>query len=193
MKRNHVFSVRNLVMMAALTAMSIILSRYLGIQVSENLRISFESVPIILAGMWLGPISGMVVAFLADIIGTVLSGYGAWFAPITVGPMLVGLISGLSTRYVFRSDLTAVKDTWKVFATVIVAGIINSLLVGSLTTTLYQMIVVGREDAFGVLLTANFLQRIATKPFVIAVDAVLVFLVNKAVYKPVIRQIVSRA
>ena len=38
MKRNHVFSVRNLVMMAALIAMQIILARYLSIQVNETLR-----------------------------------------------------------------------------------------------------------------------------------------------------------
>lgn len=173
--------------------MSVILARYLGIQASENLRVSFESVPIVLAGMWLGPVSGAVVAIVSDVVGTILSGYGVYFPPITLGPVLVGVISGLSTRYVFRSDLTATKDTWKVFATVVVAGIVNSLLVGALTTSLYQVIVVGREDAFSVLLAANFAQRIATKPIVIAVDAVLVFLINKAVYKPVIRQIVSRS
>ena len=193
MKRNHVFSARNLAMMAALVAMSIILARYLGIQASENLRISFESVPIILAGMWLGPVSGALVALVADVVGTVISGYGVWFPPIALGPILVGVISGLSTRYVFRSNLTAARDTWKVLLTVAVAGILNSLLIGAVTTTLYQIIVVGRTDAFGVLLVANFAQRIATKPLVIAVDAVLVLFVNKAVYKPVIQHLVRRA
>ena len=51
MKRNHVFSTRNLAMMAALIAMQIILARFLSIQASDTLRVSFESVPVILAGM----------------------------------------------------------------------------------------------------------------------------------------------
>ena len=70
------FSTQNLVMMAALVAMQIILARFLGIQVSETLRISFESIPVILAGMWLGPLPGAIVAVLADLLGTIISGYG---------------------------------------------------------------------------------------------------------------------
>ena len=57
MKRNHVFSVRNLVMMALLVAIQIILARYLSIQ-SEMFRVSFETIPLALAGMWLGPLAG---------------------------------------------------------------------------------------------------------------------------------------
>ena len=111
MKRNQngIFSTRNLILMAALVAMQIILARFLSIQVSEILRISFESVPVILAGMWLGPLSGAIVALVADILGTVLSGYGIWFPPIALGPVLVGVISGLSTKYMFRSDLSSTR------------------------------------------------------------------------------------
>lgn len=88
MKRNQngIFSTRNLILMAALIAMQIILARFLSIQASDILRISFESVPIVLAGMWLGPLSGAIVALIADILGTVLSGYGIWFPPICPWP-----------------------------------------------------------------------------------------------------------
>ena len=140
MKRNQngIFSTRNLILMAALIAMQIILARFLSIQASDILRISFESVPIVLAGMWLGPLSGAIVALIADILGTVLSGYGIWFPPIALGPILVGVISGLSTKYVFRSDLSSTRDSWKVILTVVVAGIVNSFLVGTVTTTMYK-------------------------------------------------------
>ena len=190
MKRTQIFSSRNLTMMAALVAMQIILARYLGIQVSESLRISFESVPVILAGMWLGPVSGALVALVGDLVGTLLSGYGVWFPPLAIGPILVGIISGLSTRYVFRSSLSENKDIWKVLVTVVIAGVVNSLLVGTVTVSLYQMIVVGRTDSFSALMVYNFGQRLATKPVVIAVDALLVSLINRAVYKPVISKIV---
>ena len=195
MKRNQngIFSTRNLILMAALVAMQIILARFLSIQVSEILRISFESVPVILAGMWLGPLSGAIVALVADVLGTVLSGYGIWFPPIALGPVLVGVISGLSTKYIFRSDLSATRDSWKVVLTVVAAGIVNSFLIGAFTTTLYSIVVMGNTNAFSVLLWTNFVGRLTSKPVTILVDALIVTVVNRAVYRPVIRAIVHRA
>lgn len=195
MKRNQngIFSTRNLILMAALIAMQIILARFLSIQVSDILRISFESVPVILAGMWLGPLSGAIVALVADILGTIIHGYGVWFPPIALGPILVGVISGLSTKYVFRSDLSSTRESWKVIVTVLVAGIVNSFLIGTVTTTMYSIIVMGNTNAFSVLLWSNFLGRLASKPVPILVNAVLVAVVNRAVYRPVIRPIVHRA
>ena len=195
MKRNQngIFSTRNLILMAALIAMQIILARFLSIQVSDILRISFESVPVILAGMWLGPLSGAIVALVADILGTIIHGYGVWFPPIALGPILVGVISGLSTKYVFRSDLSSTRESWKVVATVLVAGIVNSFLIGTVTTTMYSIIVMGNTNAFSVLLWSNFLGRLASKPVTILVNAVLVAVVNRVVYRPVIRPIVHRA
>ncbi len=195
MKRNQngIFSTRNLILMAALIAMQIILARFLSIQVSDILRISFESVPVILAGMWLGPLSGAIVALVADILGTIIHGYGVWFPPIALGPILVGVISGLSTKYVFRSDLSSTRESWKVIVTVLVAGIVNSFLVGTVTTTMYSIIVMGNTNAFSVLLWSNFLGRLTTKPVTILVNAILVAVVNRAVYRPVIRSIVHRA
>lgn len=195
MKRNQngIFSTRNLILMAALIAMQIILARFLSIQASDILRISFESVPIVLAGMWLGPLSGAIVALIADILGTVLSGYGIWFPPIALGPVLVGVISGLSTKYVFHSDLSSTRESWKVVVTVLVAGIVNNFLVGTVTTTMYSIIVMGNTNAFSVLLWTNFLGRLTTKPVTILVNALLVAVVNRAVYRPVIRPIVHRA
>ena len=165
----------------------------MSIQVSEILRISFESVPVILAGMWLGPLSGAIVALVADVLGTVLSGYGIWFPPIALGPVLVGVISGLSTKYIFRSDLSATRDSWKVVLTVVAAGIVNSFLIGAFTTTLYSIVVMGNTNAFSVLLWTNFVGRLTSKPVTILVDALIVTVVNRAVYRPVIRAIVHRA
>ena len=195
MKRNQngIFSTRNLILMAALVAMQIILARFLSIQASDILRISFESVPIILAGMWLGPLSGAVVALIADILGTVLSGYGIWFPPIALGPVMVGVLAGLSTKYIFRSDLSSTRESWKVILTVIVIGIINSFVIGPFTTTLYSILVMGNTNAFTVLLGSNFIGRLTTKPVTILVDALIVTIVNRAVYRPVIRSIVHRA
>ncbi|MCI8440124.1 MAG: folate family ECF transporter S component [Oscillospiraceae bacterium] len=186
------FSTRNLVMMAALVAIQIILARFFSIQ-TDTLRISFESIPVILAGMWLGPLCGAVVAVVADVLGTIIQGYGAWFPPLVLGPLSVGILSGVSTKYIFRSSLAETRDTWKVVATVAVVGILNSFLFGLIGSTLYSIIMVGNTTPFNVLLWTNLLQRLATKPLTIIVNTVVVTVVNRAVYKPVVSHILSKA
>ena len=126
--RNKLFNPRSMVMMAVLIAMQIVLARYLGIQVNETLRISFETIPIALAGMWLGPVAGMLVALISDFLGTVISGYGVYFPAIALGPMAMGLLCGLGTKYVFRSDLSETRDSWKVIALVFAAGFVNAFV-----------------------------------------------------------------
>ena len=70
MKRNQssIFTTRKLVIMAVLIAIQIVLSRYLAIQVSPTLRISFETIPLAFAGMWLGPVGGVIVALVSALI-----------------------------------------------------------------------------------------------------------------------------
>ncbi len=195
MKQNlkNTFSTRNLVLMAVLIAIQIVLARYLSVQVHEGLRISFETIPLALAGMWLGPLPGVLVALLSDFLGVIIYGYGVYFPPISLGPMVFALICGLSTKYVFRSSLSENRDAWKVVLTVVVASIINTYGIGLLTTTWYQMLFANKEGTFSVLVAANFIQRLTTKPLTIAVVAVAVVLVNRAAYKPVVSKIVGRA
>ena len=195
MKRNQnsIFSTRKLVLMAVLTAIQIILARYLSVQINEVLRISFETVPLALAGMWLGPLGGAIVALVSDILGTIIYGYGVWFPPIALGPMFFAAMCGWGTKYIFRSSLAENSDAWKVVALTVVAGLLNAFVIGVLTTTLYQMIIVGKEGTFLTLAWLNLLGRLPTKPFVIAACSVIIAAINRAVYRPVIGRIVRRA
>ena len=193
MKRNQnsIFSTRRMVLMAALTAMYIVLMGFLSLKVSDTLRISFEMVPLALAGMWLGPVSGAIVALVSDFLGAVLF-YGSWFPPIALGPVFFAAFCGWCTKYLFRSDLTENADFWKVILMTVTGGIINAFVIGVVTTTLYQMIVVGKTESFMFLAAANFAGRLASKPFVIAACSILVAAVNRAVYRPVISRSVRR-
>lgn len=194
MKRNQtgIFSTHNMVIMAVLTAIQIVLARYLSLQINETLRISFETVPLALAGMWLGPVGGAVVALVSDILGTIIYGYGVWFPPIALGPVFFAAFCGWCTKYLFRSSLTDSADIWKVFLMTAVAGVLNAFVIGVVTTTLYQMIVVGKAESFMILAAANFAGRLASKPFVIVACSLLIPLINRAVYRPVISRIVRR-
>lgn len=191
--RESIFSTRSMVMMAALTAIQIVLTRFFCIQ-TDTLRISFGAIPVILAGMWLGPVCGGIVAVVSDILGTIIQGYGAWFPPLVLGPLSVGVLSGVSTKYLFRSSLAETKDTWKAVVTVLLVSILDSFVFGLVGSTLYSCIMVQHNmTVFTILLGTNLIQRLATKPVIIAVNTVVVVVVNRAVYKPVVSQILSKA
>ena len=186
------FSTQNLVMMAALIAIQIVLTRFFSIQ-TDTLRLSFGAIPVILAGMWLGPIPGAIVAVIADFLGTIIQGYGAWFPPLVLGPLSVGILSGVSTKYIFRSPLAENRDIWKVVVTVVATGILDSFFFGLIGSTLYSIIMKGNTTAFHILFWSNLIQRLATKPPIIIVNTLAVMVVNRAVYKPVVRRIVTKA
>ena len=191
MKRNqhNILSTRNLVMMAILVAIQIILARYLSIQ-SEMFRISFETIPLALAGIWLGPASGAIVALVSDILGTVLSGIGLYFPPLSLGPVTFAVLCGLGAKY-----LRKYQGVWEYIlmpVTVTLAGIINSFVVGVAAFVWYQISVMGTEGSFWGLAAINFGSRLATKPLTIIVSALLVYAINRAAYRPVVSRILSR-
>lgn len=82
-----------MVALAMLVAISIILGKYLALSIGEVLRFSFENLPIIFAGIAFGPISAMLVAVAADLLGCLLVGY-AINPLVTVGAAVIGLSSG---------------------------------------------------------------------------------------------------
>ena len=67
-------SVRTLVMLALLVAMSIVFSRVLSIS-TGFVRFNLGSLPVLLAALLFGPGAGFAVGAVADIIGGVLAGY----------------------------------------------------------------------------------------------------------------------
>ena len=79
---------------AILAAFSIIFGKYLAINVGENFRFSLENLPILLAGIYLGPLAGAVVGAIADLVGCLLVGY-AINPIITLGAITVGFSSGI--------------------------------------------------------------------------------------------------
>lgn len=80
---------------ALLTAVSVVLARFLIPTPNEVTRFSLEAVPIFLAGMLFGPLPGALTGFAADFIGCLFSPYG--YNPIfCVPPILYGLCAGFS-------------------------------------------------------------------------------------------------
>ena len=86
---------RALCLAGLLAAMSLILGKFLQIPspFSQVIRLSFENLPVILAGLVLGPVVGAMTGAVADLIGCVLYGY-AINPIVTLGAAAVGLVAG---------------------------------------------------------------------------------------------------
>jgi len=94
-KRNHAIFLSTC---AILSAFSIIFGKYLALNLGTNIRFSLENLPILLAGLYLGPAAGAIVGTVADLLGCLLVGFS--INPIiTFGAMCIGLISGLAGKF----------------------------------------------------------------------------------------------
>lgn len=97
---------RALCFAAMLAAMSLLLGKFLQIPnpFSQVIRISFENLPVLLAGITMGPLAGAMTGVVADLLGCVLYGYDI-NPVVTLGAAAVGAISGLLANYVLRRPL----------------------------------------------------------------------------------------
>lgn len=171
------FTLRNTLLMAMLIAISIILSRFLGFYLDPNsLRISFESIPILLAGVWMGPVAGMLVGAIADILGSFLSGVA--FTPfLTIGPILTGFLAGIMSRYIFKKS-----NTISLSISCITAEFISSMLI---TTYILMML-------YGGTYWALFITRLPFKLITITVNTVAVNALNRLLYNKIVKKYLKK-
>ena len=124
-----------LVIAALLSALSIILGKYLAINLSETVRLSFENLPVIMAGLFFGPVIGGTVGVVSDIVGCFMVGY-ALNPVITAGAALIGAVSGAIGAYAFGGR-PGWRGTWRVFIPVFASHVIGSMCVKTLGMMLY--------------------------------------------------------
>ena len=88
------FTTRVLTTLAMLTAIEIVLSRFLSLN-AWNTKIGFGFVPVVVAALLYGPLAGGIVGALADFIGAILFPIGAYFPGFTLTAFLMGMVFGL--------------------------------------------------------------------------------------------------
>lgn len=85
--------------MAMLVTLNIILTRWLSIRVPmagvEGIRIGFGELPVYFAGIFLGPMAGVIVGGVGDILGYFINPLGAYMPHFTLAAALRGAIPGL--------------------------------------------------------------------------------------------------
>jgi len=124
------FTLIRLAIYAILASLSIVLGKYLAINLGETIRISFENLPTLLAGIFFGPIAGFLVGTVADLVGCLLVGY-AINPLITLGAAAVGFVSGVVVRLFQKNGL--LSTIFSVFS----AHLIGSILIKTLGLVLY--------------------------------------------------------
>ena len=98
--------VKRLVLGAMLAAMSVVIGMFCKNFLNFGgglLRITFENLPIILAGMFLGPLTGGMVGIVSDLTSYLLS--GQIYPPnliVTLGACASGVMSGLVSHVIVR-------------------------------------------------------------------------------------------
>ena len=85
------------VTLSALSAIGIILGKFLAFNVTDFMRFSLENITIIFTGIVFGPLFGGIVGAVQDLVGCIAVGY-AINPIITLGSALIGVTSG----YIFR-------------------------------------------------------------------------------------------
>lgn len=113
-----------LVMVALLTAIHIILSRFCSIN-AWNLKIGFAFVPVFVAAYLYGPFAAALVGGLGDFLGAILFPIGPYFPGFTLTCILSGLVFGIL--------LHKKQATLRILGAVA----INQLVLGLLVNTLW--------------------------------------------------------
>ena len=128
--KNSKTSVRTLVMLALLTAMSIVFARVFTIS-TGFVRFNLGALPTHLAAVWFGPAGGFAVGALADMIGGTLSGYS--INPlITLGAGSVGLVSGLLFR-----QLSQLRLGLRLQLSITAGHVVGSVIINSIVLHLF--------------------------------------------------------
>lgn len=126
--------------LAMLSAISIILGKYMQIPMGNVMRFSFENLPILFAGIAFGPISGLLTGAVADLVGCLLVGYEI-NPVITVGAAMCGGVSGL-VSLVFRKSSTASLPI-RIISSVTLAHLVASVVIKTVGLAVYYDMPIG--------------------------------------------------
>ena len=164
---------KRLSLLAMFIALQIVLSKFLMLQLAPSVRLSIDSVPILLAGLWFGPLAGALVGTVSDFLGTLMfPTAGAYFPPLTVAFLLIGLTAGILSRVV-----KVKQPLLRIALIVIPSEIVGSYLFKSFALSF----LVGAP--FSVLLAA----RALPVAIVMIVNTVLVALLNRTLGEKALR------
>lgn len=165
---------KKIVLAGIFIAMIVILSRFLSVKL-PGVKIGFSYIPVYLCAILLGPIYTAIVSALADIIGSTLFPFGAYFVGYTISAIIKGLIYGVVLHKIYKEDLS----NKEIIIRLIVAAALTQLLVNGCLNTLW--ISITQDKAFFVIAGARFVKEAIMVP----IHVISMFALIKAI-KPAI-------
>lgn len=121
-------TVKAMTMAAMLTAMSVVIGIFCKSFLNFGgglFRITFENLPILVAGIMFGPVVGGIVGLATDVISYFLSGQAYPINLIvTIGATAIGVISGLFSKYVIKN-----KGYVRIILSSAIAHIVGSMII----------------------------------------------------------------
>ena len=139
-------SLRSICHLAILTALEVVLNRFLSIQ-TPFLKIGLSFVPVVMGGMLYGPLGGAVVGGLGDMVGALLFPFGPYLPGFSVCGALMGAAYGWfmymdSPRFHNREHMP-------LWPNVLVPVVFNCAVVGLFLNTLWVSQLYGSRTYWG--------------------------------------------
>ena len=138
----NIFTLRTLIIMALLAALGAVFSAFLSIELAptgfKTVEISLAPIPVMLAGIFFGPIAGGLVGFAADTVGFFMGVQnGAYNPAFSVTMALFGIIAGL---FYLKSQKNSI---WKATLTALTTQVVCSIVLNTLWIYLFYSVPLG--------------------------------------------------
>ena len=109
------FTTKMLAVLGVLIALEIVIAQFVTFRPSQSIKLSLDFVPVVVVGFLYGPVPGMIVSILADVLGAFIFPVGPYFPGFTVTAALTGLLYGSllhSDRSLSRVALAVCVQQW---------------------------------------------------------------------------------
>ena len=156
---------RAMVVCAMLTAVAVVLDRFVPALFTDTYKITFTFVPVVVAAILYGPAGGAAVWGLADLIGALLFPRGIYFPGFTITSTLKGALYGW-----FLSRKNA-----RFFPDVVIPTAVNNFVIGLCIDTLWIAILYSSKTYLG-----YFVGRIPQFIAITVMNLVLIPVLQKA-------------
>ncbi len=134
--RNNIFNLRTLIVLALLAALGAVFSAFLSVEITpagvKTIEVSLTPVPVMLAGIFFGPLAGGLVGFAADFAGFFMNTQGQAYNPVfSLTMALFGVIAAL---FYLRSQKNSI---WKATGAALSAQVVCSVVLNTLLINVF--------------------------------------------------------
>ena len=157
-------NVRVITLAAMLTAVAVILG-FFKIPITSLIEIRFQSIPVKLAGMLMGPFVGGTVGILTDVLSYLVRPTGAFFPGFTITSLVTGVIFAL---FLYKKPFSMFR--------VAMAELTTGLLCSMLLNTLWLSIL------YKTPYLTTFMARLPKELVMLPINILIICLVSKAVH-----------